>query len=713
MSALGISLKSVKAVLAPSPAWIFAFHTTITAIIALYVAFELQLDSPVSAANTVFILANPMRGMVLSKGLYRALGTIIGVVGSFLLMDLFAQTSMLFMIGFAIWLGVCTAIATLLRYFRAYAAVLAGYTISLVIIGAVDHPEATFDLGMSRLAAVVLGIVVSGLMTVILPPDQGRARLHAQLKTIAAELSKLICDILKTPEDEALTQRQRKLIRTIQAIDPLIESAGAESVATAARVSDMRILSGRLYEVVSLLPAIHQSLLASRNTEGPRDDDEYQELEAILEAIRTWLATHTNVLEGQFMRGAGSLRERAIRLNQRFSTHEHGVFAELMLLDRLDDLLSRLPGVLMEAEARSVDMPAPALKPRIRFHNDPHIALVNGVRSAIAVLFAYAVWYWTGWSDGVFMLLAIAPICSLLALADNPDAGSVMFLEGIILAAVVGLPWTFLILAQISDFSLLALALGVPFVLAAYAMTKPRFALPALGFLIFFNAFVNVTNPMKYSITNYLNTALGITLGSITAVFVFRLVFPASPRQRALRLGKGLLADVETLALTTDLNRFAGLQNRMYDRMAHLIGVAGVDDDTRSMLDMGGHAALRLGFEIGRLRTMLYRYPVLEAAIGTHLAEVFTRLHMLRQAPAAAFAEANRVSTMLFQEQDTHVETLQPLLGSAARSLGTMTLLMSWNRRFFSLSDADIRAAGVPAAPPALLPDAPRINPGS
>src|SRR5262249_28645353 len=123
-----------------SPGWSHAICTTIAAILALYVAYFLQLETPYSAATTVLIVASPIHGLVLTKSIYRFLGTILGAAASVALMACFAQTPELFLLGTAIWVGVFTAASTLLRRFRAYGAVLAGYTITLVAFGAVDNP---------------------------------------------------------------------------------------------------------------------------------------------------------------------------------------------------------------------------------------------------------------------------------------------------------------------------------------------------------------------------------------------------------------------------------------------------------------------------------------------------------------------------------------------------------------------------------------------
>jgi uncharacterized membrane protein YccC len=55
----------------PVHIWAYALRTWLAAVIALYVAFWLQLEGASSAAVTVALLAQPTRGAALSKAANR------------------------------------------------------------------------------------------------------------------------------------------------------------------------------------------------------------------------------------------------------------------------------------------------------------------------------------------------------------------------------------------------------------------------------------------------------------------------------------------------------------------------------------------------------------------------------------------------------------------------------------------------------------------
>ena len=141
----------------PPSAWAFALRIWAAMMVGLYAAFWLQLDSPSSAAATVGVLAMQTRGQAYQKAIYRILGTIIGVIASFVIAGLCPQTRDLFMIGFAGWLGLCVYVGGLLDGNRAYSAVLTGDTVALVAVPQIDSPQDIFSAGVNRCTAIVVG----------------------------------------------------------------------------------------------------------------------------------------------------------------------------------------------------------------------------------------------------------------------------------------------------------------------------------------------------------------------------------------------------------------------------------------------------------------------------------------------------------------------------------------------------------------------------
>jgi uncharacterized membrane protein YccC len=90
---------------------------------------------------TVTIVANPSRGGTLSKGVWRIFGTFTGAVATVVIMACFPQQPILFVLALGFWLELCTFASSMFRHFQAYAAVLSGYTVAIVVAGAVETPS--------------------------------------------------------------------------------------------------------------------------------------------------------------------------------------------------------------------------------------------------------------------------------------------------------------------------------------------------------------------------------------------------------------------------------------------------------------------------------------------------------------------------------------------------------------------------------------------
>ena len=114
------------------------------------------------------------------------------MVVAFVLMGCFAQQPLLFILGFAFWLGVCVAGMTLLRHFRASGTVVAGYTIGLATYGAMQHPELTFEHVIGRGSTVAIGVLCLSLVSMLLGTRDVHAKLEALVTRITADVARVI-----------------------------------------------------------------------------------------------------------------------------------------------------------------------------------------------------------------------------------------------------------------------------------------------------------------------------------------------------------------------------------------------------------------------------------------------------------------------------------------------------------------------------------------
>jgi uncharacterized membrane protein YccC len=94
----------------------------------------------------------------------------------------FAQTPWLFLLALALWLALCTAASTQLRSAWAYAFVLAGYTVAIIALPAIDHPLQVFDQAVARCTEICLGIVCATASSALIWPMRVEQQLAGQAR---------------------------------------------------------------------------------------------------------------------------------------------------------------------------------------------------------------------------------------------------------------------------------------------------------------------------------------------------------------------------------------------------------------------------------------------------------------------------------------------------------------------------------------------------
>ena len=238
----------------PLSAWAFALRTWAAMMVALYAAFWLQLESASSAAVTVGILALQTRGQAYQKAIYRILCTIIGVIASFVIAGLFAQTRELFMIGFAAWLGLCVYVGGFLDGNRAYGAVLSGYTVALVAVTQIDSPQNIFLAGVNRGAAIVVGIAALALISDVFAAPNLHTGLSAKLAATHRRVRAFALAILRGESADPI--QSANLLREITALRPDITALAVESSDGSARRAAARSAAVALVAEVSAVGAL-------------------------------------------------------------------------------------------------------------------------------------------------------------------------------------------------------------------------------------------------------------------------------------------------------------------------------------------------------------------------------------------------------------------------------------------------------------------------
>ncbi|KIA79227.1 fusaric acid resistance protein [Chromobacterium piscinae] len=595
--------------------WSFVAKTLLAAFMALWIAFRLGFDSPSSAMVSVFIVAFPRSGAVLEKSVYRILGTLVGSVAALALAGLFDGQPVLMLISLALWVGVCTSGATLYRDSRSYAFVLSGYTACIIGLPALNHPLAIFNLAVTRVSEISLGILCCALVNdFILPKRQA----EIVVRTVRARYQGfvLLCQqaLAQKLDKATLEATQLRFAADIAALEAGRAAAFFEAGTVRARSNQLHAFNATFMAALTTFHTLHrqmqrlradaasplpallyplfgQAAAALELDEGPaRTAQEAGETLRKLEAMRPALA-----------RALETARETLLAMpHDEMRRIEFDTAAEL-LLRFVDEMLTFTAVYHGLRQRNPLQVEALAYSPR----TPSAIALASGGRAALTLLTLSLAWYWLAWPSALGAVLLATIFCGLASSSPRPT----LMVKQIMIGFAVGTPLAyacaFMLLNQAEGFPQLVLAMAPFLALGCYLKCLPKTAGIGSGIVLLMAQAVNPENMMRYDVAGFFNDGIARLLGLALAALFFVLVLPehtmGSRRHIAAVLWREARATCRA-ALPHLKQRFG---NRVRDLMNQLNAAPGPrDDPARQATVSQAITLLELGLAIVDLREL-------------------------------------------------------------------------------------------------------------
>jgi uncharacterized membrane protein YccC len=486
----------------PLSAWAFALRTWAAMVLALYVAFWLQLESASSAAVTVGILSLQTRGQAYQKAIYRILATIIGVIASLVLAGLFPQSRVLFVIGFGGWLGLCVYVAGIFEGNRAYGAVLSGYTVAIVAVTQIDSPQNIFLNGVNRGAAVVVGVMALALVNDLFLAPNLHTIVSGKVAAVHRRVRAFAIAILRGESADPI--QSANLLREITALHPDISALVIESSAGWARGAAGRTAAAALVAEVSAAGAL-ASLPAGT-----------------LPSLRGALA--------KALADMNEEQSRALRLQmqQRMQAGDADARDALFACHALDLLTEdqRAQEAIEDLEADR----RPPCHVRTPIYRSRRAAARNSLRAFLAVAISAILLSLGGWPFASQGLALVGVTMALSATQPSPRAFAGAAVIAMPIAALLAGVTEFLILDGHDQFPLLAIGMAPSVIAAALLFTMPKPRLASIGFflLVFFPVLLSPTNPQDYNPQTYLYSSLMAITAVILLFVLLRTILPTS-----------------------------------------------------------------------------------------------------------------------------------------------------------------------------------------
>ncbi|NHO53464.1 FUSC family protein [Acetobacter estunensis] len=534
---LSIDPASMRWLFAPRLAALgFSLRTTLASLLALAIAFWMELGQPQWAAMTAWIVAQGTRGESISKGYWRVIGTLAGITSAVALVAMTPQQPWLFFPLLATWVGLCTACGTLVHNFRSYAFVLTAYTCAIVAISAVDAQDQVFDIAVARGTYILLGVMCEMVVAMIFVPnvpERARKAIHEQLDRIIAQSVEAVRDILmgRSPPESDIHQ----ILSMAIALNDRMEFSAIETGRGEPAVRNARGTLGQIARFTSRGVGMRSRLVATGHVPQGLSASLLNAVTDMLGRLPACLSDPASLIRLRQDVSALKLRchadvERTLTIESALIVPQENLSPVLrdrvilqgtgLLLDELAHLLACYVGdpveAIVSAQSRLVRPP------------NWRATWANGVRSGLAVLVGAMIWEITAWPQGAMFDMFVAVVCARFASFSNTVLASRTFLYGAVWAVALSIVPVFLVMPITSDYPVLCLAISIPMVIGGLANRNPATAAMAASFVNFFPYMIGPENHGRIDEIQWLNTSLPLLCGLGFGVLIFRHVLPFS-----------------------------------------------------------------------------------------------------------------------------------------------------------------------------------------
>ena len=602
---------------------LFSVNSFAATCLALAIGFGLDLPRPYWAVLTVYITSQPLSGGVRSKALYRLIGTFSGAVFAVAVLPPLVNEPWLLSLALALWVGGCLGISLLDRSPRAYMLMLGGYTATLIGFPSVGHPEAIFDVAVSRVEEISLGILCATVThSLFFPRPVGaviKLRLAAWLKDADAWA---LC--LMRPEEGKATTDRRHLAAAATEIHLLSLLLPFDTSSVRDMVNIVRAIHHRFLVLIPVLSGIDDRLKALRAEIGGLDGMTREALAAVAEWVE-----------------AGADGEAAQALSRRLeewkSANLGGDWKALLrhsLLTRLQDLLSDLGDAHALHKALHVPrtlLPATlagqlAKRTRKPLHSDPGLAILSGFSAFLTIMLVCGVWIETGWTDGGAAAALAGVFCALFAALDDPTPAIIGFGLFFGVSIPIAAFYQFAILPGIDGLPLLLLFLAPFYLLNGALMLNRGTALPSLALILGFTSALAFQETFSADFAAFLNSNTAIYVSLFVAILVTRAVRSISVDTAARRLLVRTWRQLAALAASHHVSDPTELAAEMVDRIGLLAPKLAAGAQQSSVRGADILADLRIGINIALIQQYRATTPPEEMAcladllqrVGTH-----------------------------------------------------------------------------------------------
>ncbi len=435
-----------------------ALRMAVAATLAFAIAAALHVHNAYWAAMPVWVVAQNARGLLIERGFFRIVGTLIGAAAGFaILRAVPGPYAALALLG--LWVAGGAAAAALLRGVVSYAALMAGMTAAVVVLPSVLAPERLLPLAVARVECTLIGVVVVTLVTGFFTPSARRREFYQRVRQLAADAAGFAAEAAGGRPARDTAALERRVLTEMVEVDTAARTVAAGSVEGYRR---LRYTTALVAASIALMAAA--AALRARRLRGEPVPDalagQLASQAALLREAAPWEPAPLD--PAQLPGGATTPEERVHRAMAWLVAAEQALFAQ-----RVDTA----------AEERGF---APRASAYLTPHRDWHRAASNAVAAGLGTFAAAAVGLASGWPAAELAALGVCIFSMVLGTLPAPRAVAPKLIAGVAAGVVAATFYRFVVQPHVAGPASLVLSI-VPFiVVGALARVSRHTAMPAL-----------------------------------------------------------------------------------------------------------------------------------------------------------------------------------------------------------------------------------------
>lgn len=584
----------------------FALVTAAAACLALLISWSVGLEHPQWSAMAVWAASLPVRGHLLDKSFARFGGTVIGAIYGMGLMVLSGGHPALLVAGLALWVGGCAFAGNIFRAFGSYAAMLSGYSASMVVLLDSAHPDHVLAIGIDRmltvgvgvLAALVIGWLFASPVDDMMPVHQARLLTRRILADMAGKLGKAASS----------DNEQMDLLGQMAALEGSLDLFSAGSLRRRQSARRIRVLLAALVDAFWWLQ--------SATTAGDASSSGLVAVE--LEKAATHAGDNPSQCEAAMARAIEGLSPE----------------------DRVAQILT-----VLKAGYSGLDAPSDVRD--VPLHRDWRGARQAMVRAMAAMLVVGAIWLGSGWQMGAFMLLGASIMLTVFSTFESPTAVLKHVFWGQAAGVIGALACRWLVW-PLAHSQLELILLTMPFIVFGAFLTGHRGSQRiAFDYNMVMLLLLQPAWPQAVTLPYSLEMGLAVMAGPLAGIVAYHLVYPTSGKRRYDAIRIAMIDDLERLAASlAGANRSGDWKILFRNRvllLVHWSARVAIPPEQRIS------DALRLLSIAGAMEQLAACLPLgSDTGSGRHIPLALSRIGRIGRDPAGVArrlsAAANRVS---------------------------------------------------------------------